>query len=671
MRRAIVWLLPGVLALGLAFPGLVLADAPTADAVPSATGLEDQVLTVHLSGDDADGDPLSFSAATGPTHGLLGSAYNVSCSGDTQTPPSHCTADIDYTPTSNYAGLDSFTYVTNDGVSDSAAAEVDISLTGVNDPPTFSNAGSKAANEDTAASFPGWVTTSSPGGGSDESTQTISYNVSNVSNPTLFSTPPAVSNAGTLTWTPAANAFGTSTVDITAQDTGGTANFGDDTSAPSTITITVNSVNDAPSFTGGGDEGVNEDSGAASFPAWATNPVVGPTNESTQTYSYVISSNSNPSLFGTAPAVATNGTLSFTPAANRYGTATIGVRIQDNGGSLNGGVDISPEQTMVITVTNVDDPPNAVNDVHVPIGESAPATAINVLANDTWLPDPVETLTITAVTQGAHGTVVITGGGTGLTYQPAALYVGSDQFTYTIQDSGGVATDQGTVQVDVAKDTTAPTITSMGQSLRTGTAFSSTSIPIRIAWAGSDGTGVGIKSYQLQRSVDGGTYTTITLATVLTTSYSSTVTPGHTYRFRVRATDKNGNVGLYRYSVTFKGAIYQDTATLGYVGTWAKSSSTSYSGGTTHYTGIAGRSVSLTTSMRDIAFVGPVSSTRGGATIYVDNVLIGSTINEKSSSTLYRRVLWAMHFSSLGTHTIRIVVSGTGRLDIDAFLVLR
>src|SRR5262245_66542707 len=117
MKRAIVWLLPGALALGLAFPGLVLADAPTADAVPSATGLEDQVLTVHLSGDDADGDPLTFNQAVGPSSGSLGAAYNVNCTGDTLNPPSHCTADIDYTPKLHYAGIDSFTYVTNDGVS--------------------------------------------------------------------------------------------------------------------------------------------------------------------------------------------------------------------------------------------------------------------------------------------------------------------------------------------------------------------------------------------------------------------------------------------------------------------------------------------------------------------------------------------------------------------------
>ncbi len=58
-----------------------------------------------------------------------------------------------------------------------------------------------------------------------------------------------------------------------------------------------------------------------------------------------------------------------------------------------------------------------------------------------------ETLTITAVTQGAQGTVAIVGG-TSVTYTPSANYFGPDSFTYTISDgNGGSAT--GTVNVTV------------------------------------------------------------------------------------------------------------------------------------------------------------------------------------------------------------------------------
>ena len=81
--------------------------------------------------------------------------------------------------------------------------------------------------------------------------------------------------------------------------------------------------------------------------------------------------------------------------------------------TLNGG----STATVSVTVTCVDDPPVAVNDTATVL-EDAAATAINVLANDTDI-DAGPT-TITSVTDPANGTVVITGGGTGLTYQPDA-----------------------------------------------------------------------------------------------------------------------------------------------------------------------------------------------------------------------------------------------------------
>jgi len=80
------------------------------------------------------------------------------------------------------------------------------------------------------------------------------------------------------------------------------------------------------------------------------------------------------------------------------------------------------------------------------IAEDSGTTAINVLANDTDAEG--NTLTITGVTQGANGSVAITGGGTGLTYTPNANFNGNDSFTYTISDgNGGTAT--GTVDVTV------------------------------------------------------------------------------------------------------------------------------------------------------------------------------------------------------------------------------
>ena len=67
-----------------------------------------------------------------------------------------------------------------------------------------------------------------------------------------------------------------------------------------------------------------------------------------------------------------------------------------------------------------------------------------MLANDTFEPDAP----ITGATNGAHGIVAITGGGTGLTYEPDTHYFGPDSFTYTIADAADSDTATVTVTVD-------------------------------------------------------------------------------------------------------------------------------------------------------------------------------------------------------------------------------
>jgi hypothetical protein len=290
--------------------------------------------------------------------------------------------------------------------------------------------------------------------------QTVTFTVTNTNN-SLFSAQPAVSPAGTLTFTPAANANGSATVSIYATDDGGTANGGVNTSPTQTFVITVRFVNDPPSFTKGPDDTVAEDSGLRTVPGWATGLSPGPANESGQTLSFLITT-TNDSLFSALPALAVSGpttaTLTYTPAPNAFGTVTVGVRIRDTGGTDFGGQDTSATQTFVITITATNDPPVAVNDAATVL-EDGGATAIPVLTNDNSAnPDTGETITITAKTNGANGTVVITGGGAGLTYQPAADYFGADSFTYTISDSGGL-TATATVSLTVTPVNDAPSFT--------------------------------------------------------------------------------------------------------------------------------------------------------------------------------------------------------------------
>jgi surface-anchored protein len=89
----------------------------------------------------------------------------------------------------------------------------------------------------------------------------------------------------------------------------------------------------------------------------------------------------------------------------------------------------------------------------ITLAEDAPVTSVPVLGNDLSNPDLHEALTVSAVTQGTNGSVVITGGGSGVSYTPVANFNGSDSFTYTITDEhGGTATATANVTVTPVND---------------------------------------------------------------------------------------------------------------------------------------------------------------------------------------------------------------------------
>jgi hypothetical protein len=233
----------------------------------------------------------------------------------------------------------------------------------------------------------------------------------------------------TVTYTPNADFNGTDSFTYTVSDGQG----GTDTA---TVNVTVDSVNDAPSFTSGGNVTVAEDSGAYSA-AWATNISAGASNESGQMLTFLVSNNTNAALFSTAPAVASDGTLSFTPAANANGTANITVTLADNGGTANGGQDTSASVTFTITVTAVNDDPTA-NPDSATVRKNG-SVVIFILANDSDVDGG--TLTVSSFTQPAHGAVTYSTKNKNFRYTPTRGFTGTDTFTYTVSDGqGGTAT---------------------------------------------------------------------------------------------------------------------------------------------------------------------------------------------------------------------------------------
>ncbi|HEX8409197.1 MAG TPA: tandem-95 repeat protein [Thermoanaerobaculia bacterium] len=409
---------------------LITCNTPPAVNDASASTNEDTTVTITLTGTDADGDPLTFTIVSGPANGSLGPVIS--------TGPTSAT--VDYTPNLNYNGGDSFVFRANDGNGGTDDATATITIAPVNDAPSFQAGPTVSSLEDSGAqTYANWATSVS-GGPADESGQTVTFTVTN-SNNALFAVQPALTSNGTLTFTPAANAYGSATITITAQDNGGTANGGVDTSAPQTSTINVTGVNDEPSFAAGANQTAGEDAGAQSVSGWATAISAGP-NESGQTVSFVVANNGN-ALFSAQPAVASNGTLTYTPAANASGSATVTIYAQDNGGTANGGDDTSAPQTFTITIDAVNDAPSFTSGGDVTVLEDSGAYSASWATAISAGPADESGQNVTFAVSNDNNSLfaaqpAVDASGN-LTFTTAANASGSATVTVTLSDNGGTA----------------------------------------------------------------------------------------------------------------------------------------------------------------------------------------------------------------------------------------
>lgn len=246
-----------------------------------------------------------------------------------------------------------------------------------------------------------------------------------------------VADDGSFTFTPTANANGDTSFDYTLGTVNGSACV--TTGQAATVTITISGVNDAPTISAKNDcaDGsvtVGENSGAyPSSQACVHFDSAGPSNESSQTYTWVILGTSSTVGFSSGPSFSpagNDGFLQFTPTAGQTGDATVSVQAKDSGGTDYGGADLS--NVIDIHIHVVDNPPIANADSFIVLKNTTlNVAAPGVLHNDS---DPDgDSITAVKVTNPTHGVVILAADGS-FSYTPSIGYEGLDAFSYKASD---------------------------------------------------------------------------------------------------------------------------------------------------------------------------------------------------------------------------------------------
>jgi hypothetical protein len=273
----------------------------------------------------------------------------------------------------------------------------------------------------------------------------VSSNPGLIPNPVVSYSSPA--STGSLSFTPVAKAYGTAAITVTVNDGGASNNL-----VTQSFTVTVNPVNQPPTLNAVSNFTINENAGLQTVNL--SGITSGASNE-VQTLSVTAASSSpglipNPVVSYSSPA--STGSLSFTPVANAYGTATLTVTVNDGGASNN-----LVTQSFTITVNAVNQPPTLNSLANLTINENVGLQTINLSGITSGAANGVQTLSVTAVSSNpglipnplvSYSSPASTGS---LSFTPVAKAYGTAAITVTVNDgaaSNNLVTQSLTVTVN-------------------------------------------------------------------------------------------------------------------------------------------------------------------------------------------------------------------------------
>ncbi|SSY69788.1 cell surface protein [Priestia megaterium] len=366
---------------------LPVNDPPVGPVVVTLTTNEDTAVSSQITAFDPDGEVLTYALQDPPTNGV------AVVNGD---------GTFTYTPNGNYNGLDTFTVLISDPSGAFIVTNVLVTVIPVNDAPVVPDY-AFVINEDTSLNSQVVATDI------DENPLTYGLLTGPVNGTVV------VNPNGTYTYTPNENYNGVDSFSVVVSDgQGGTA--------ISTITITIQPVNDPPVGPVIVTLVTNEDT-AVSSQITAFDP-------DGEVLTYALQ---DPPTNGVA-VVNGDGTFTYTPNGNYNGLDTFTVLISDPSGAF-------IVTNVLVTVIPVNDAP-VVPDYAFVINED---TSLNsqVVATDI----DGNLLTYGLLTGPVNGTVVVNPDGT-YTYTPNENYNGVDSFSVVVSDGqGGTAISTITITI--------------------------------------------------------------------------------------------------------------------------------------------------------------------------------------------------------------------------------
>ncbi|MCF6353196.1 MAG: gliding motility-associated C-terminal domain-containing protein [Cyclobacteriaceae bacterium] len=246
----------------------------------------------------------------------------------------------------------------------STIVNVTVTINPVNDAPTFTRGINIIVDEHSGAYNEPWATNTSAGAPDEDVSQQLTFILTQkeITADLAFDIPPSIDANGTISFEITPHYNGYAVYELILEDNGPNAPAPNkNTSNVQAFTITVNYINDPPTYDRGLDITVDEGNLISTFENWATNisPGLSP-NEQDQALHYTVNfaQVTGTLAFLIAPQISPNGTLTFRTTEHTHGEAIFDVFLTDDGDLVPPHKNTSDVIQLKVTVTPVNFPPD-------------------------------------------------------------------------------------------------------------------------------------------------------------------------------------------------------------------------------------------------------------------------------------------------------------------------